>query len=74
MCLLEPEKDNGEYGLVGSCVCVCVRECVRVCVAHPQDEADGDHPRRGHDLGAVGHQVEERGHDALRPVVKLVAQ
>lgn len=42
--------------------------------SYPQDEADGGHPGRGHDLGAVGHQVEQRGHDALGAVVELVAQ
>lgn len=42
--------------------------------SYPQDEADGGHPGRGHDLGAVGHQVEQRWHDALGAVVELVAQ
>lgn len=42
--------------------------------SYPQDDADGGHPGRGHDLGAVGHQVEQRGHDALGAVVELVAQ
>lgn len=42
--------------------------------SHPQDEADGGHSRRGHDFGTVGHEVQQRGHDALRPVVKLVTQ
>lgn len=42
--------------------------------SYPQDEADGGHSGRGHDLGAVGHQVEKRGHDALSAVVELVAQ
>jgi len=41
---------------------------------YPEDETNGGHPGRGHDLGAVGHQVEQRGHDALGAVVKLVAE
>lgn len=43
-------------------------------VPYPQDEADGGHSRRGHDFGTVGHEIQQRGHDALCSVVKLVAQ
>lgn len=43
-------------------------------LTHPEDEADGGHPRRGHDLGAVGHEVQQDGHDALGAVVELVPQ
>lgn len=45
-----------------------------LCTSYPQDEADGGHARRGHDFGTVGHEVEQRGHDALRSMVKLVTQ
>lgn len=41
---------------------------------YPENEPDDGRARRGHDFGAVGHEVEQRGHDALRCVIKLVAQ
>jgi len=41
---------------------------------YPEDEADGGHSGRGHDLGAVGHEAQQRGHDALRAVVELDPQ
>lgn len=47
---------------------------VRPLRSHPEDEADGGHSRRGHDFGAVGHEVEQDGHDALCSVVKLVPE
>ena len=43
-------------------------------MSYPEDEADGDHPGCGHDFGAVGHEVQQSGHDALCSVVKLVSQ
>lgn len=48
--------------------------CDGTFLSYSQDEADGGHSGRGHDFGAVGHQVQQRGHDALRSVVKLVTQ
>jgi hypothetical protein len=45
-----------------------------VCVSHAYDEADGEHPGRGHDFGTVGDEVEKDGHDGLRSMVKLVPQ
>lgn len=41
---------------------------------YPENEADDGRARRGHDLGTVGHEVQQRGHDALCRVVKLVTQ
>lgn len=42
--------------------------------SYSEDEADDGRPRRGHDFGTVGHKVEQRGHDALCCMIKLVAQ
>lgn len=42
--------------------------------AHPENEADDGGAGRGHDFGAVGHEVEQYGHDALCCVVELVTQ
>lgn len=41
---------------------------------YSENEADDHHSGRGHDFGAVGHQVEQRGHDAFSPVVKFIPQ
>lgn len=43
-------------------------------VSYSENEADDGNPGRGHDLGTVGHEVEQRGHDALCCMVELVAQ
>lgn len=46
----------------------------RFFFSYSQNEADGGHSGCGHDFGAVGHQVQQRGHDALGSMVKLVTQ
>lgn len=43
-------------------------------MSYSENEADDGRPGRGHDLGAVGHKVEQRGHDALCCMIKLVTQ
>lgn len=43
-------------------------------MSYSENEADDGRPRRGHDFGTVGHKVEQRGHDALCCVIKLVTQ
>lgn len=74
MCVLEKRDSKADYLMISSYGCLSELPSLVKSSSYPEDEANGGHSRRGHDFGTVGHQVEQRGHDALRSMVELVAQ